>query len=319
MAYREIHDDVPLSRTLNLMSHLEERLYWRLLSQTDAWGRLSGEPRKIRLRAIPELVVTEEELDQALRRIHALKRIDVYLEAGVLVLQIVDFDERQHVARLKRAPSRFPARTASSTSPYDLPLSLPLLTDGPEACASTALLLPASEPEACDLPLSNSDKPARPARKRPAKSPIDREKTEREDRRESDLPTEGVVKPARESLSVAHAISESLDPGGRFELSEHDTPGRLDVLASDVEVRAAIGVPADDLFAIAGRLRGSDDGTPNVLSRLRRRGLPPAAFAAAMESLEERRLRQPPVGSEVRYVVGALNTMLREGTYGATA
>ncbi|HEX4517939.1 MAG TPA: hypothetical protein VH063_00020 [Gaiellaceae bacterium] len=295
MAYREIHDDVPLSRTLNQLSHFEERLYWRMLSQTDAWGRLSGELRKIRLRAIPELAVTDDDLDRALRRLVTVERVDVYIESGVTVSQIVDFDDRQHVAKLKRAPSRFPTRTTASTSPYDLPLSLPL---------------PETGPEACDLPLSNVE----PIHKHPAKSPIDREKTEREDRREIDLPTAVSREPAR-GLSVSETIRGSLEHCGRSVISDADIPARLTVPAfADLPASAIGGFDAHDPRSIAARLRDADDGTVNVLAKLRSR-LPPAAFLAAMESLEERRGKQPPLRSDVRYVVGALKTMLREGTY----
>jgi hypothetical protein len=70
-------------------------------------------------------------------------------------------------------------------------------------------------------------------------------------------------------------------------------------------------VPSEGVAAVLERVRDADEGTPRVLEALRRRGLPPAAFFAALEALEAAR----PVRSEAAYVVGALQTMLREERY----
>src|SRR5579864_3625974 len=142
MSYREIHDDLSISTTLGRVSDLAFRLYILMLSQTDQWGRLPGDHTKIRARCIPTRPVTDQQLHDAISELVAVERVDIYDEAGTRVCQLVNFDERQHVANLKRSPSRYPARTAASTSPYDLALSLPLSGHGPEAC---------------DLGLSNAD------------------------------------------------------------------------------------------------------------------------------------------------------------------
>jgi hypothetical protein len=66
--------------------------------------------------------------------------------------------------------------------------------------------------------------------------------------------------------------------------------------------------------AIARQLSGVDEGTPVVLAAAAR-GLPEAAIHNAFESLGARRRRQPPLESEVRYMVKALATIRNERTY----
>ena len=234
MAYRQIHDDVPVSATLSQLSHFAERLFWRLLSQTDTWGRLPGDRAKIRAIAIPRLDVTDQELESALEELVQAGRIHLYVVSGIECCQMLDFDENQMVSRLKRAPSKYP-----------------------------------------------------PA---PEKSLHDRRSAEtedREDRRESDLPTGVAREPAR-GLPVDQQIEGSL--------------------------AATTDAPVDDVVSIAQRLAGADEGTPKVLAKLKQRGCGEREFAMALESLEHRRQRndRPPLQSEVRYFVSTLTTMLRE-------
>lgn len=108
MGWRQIHDDVPVSASLNEVSHFAERLFWRLLSQTDSWGRLPGDREKIRAIAIPRLAVTDQELDSALEELVNARRISLYVVSEVWCCQVEDFDENQNIGRLRRAPSRYP-------------------------------------------------------------------------------------------------------------------------------------------------------------------------------------------------------------------
>jgi hypothetical protein len=307
MGYRCLHDDVPHSKTLGRLTSDGERLYWRMLAVTDTWGRLTGDLDKLRLVAIPSLAWDDERLHRVVAELVRGGAIDRYCTDDVWVIQVVNFDERQLVAKIKRAPSRFPARISSSLSPEDLNLSLPLL-DGQHV-----------ELEACDLGLSAGDLRASDSGKPLHDQRSTRETEDREDRRESVLPT-AEARNAANGLPVAQTISESLEPVGRFELSDHDVPRHLSAVVGEF-AESPSAVVVEDLASVAATLRGADDGTVNVLESLRRRGLPPAAFAAALESLRERRSAtgKPPVANEVRYVVGALKKMLSEGTYGQGA
>lgn len=292
MTYRCLHDDVPHSRTLGRLTDASERLYMRILAVTDPWGRVTGDLDKLRLVAIPSLPWDDDKLHRAILELERSGAIDRYSTDDVWVIQVVNFDERQLVTKMKRAPSRFPNRTPSSLSANDLTLSLPLLDT--------------VELGACDLGLSNTDLRASAEKSLQNPRSAERETEDREDRRESGLPTEVARTPAQ-GLSVAQTIEQSLETGTH----------RLLAVALDPDRSAELGDDPNSLASFSSQLRGADDGLVNVLADLRRKGLPPAAFAAALESVRERRTAagKPQLQSEVRYFVGALKTMLREGTY----
>ena len=108
MAWRQIHDDVPVSKTLNAVSDFAERLYWRLLSQTDQWGRLPGDTAKIRAKCVPMLNRADGDIDDALEELVRADRIELYFVDGVRYCALTDFDERQNTAKMKRKPSPYP-------------------------------------------------------------------------------------------------------------------------------------------------------------------------------------------------------------------
>lgn len=311
--WRQAHADAPSSRKLNRLSDSGERLFWRMLGQTDQWGRLTGEPEKIRIVCIPTLPWDDDKLHHAIADLERTGSIDRYSTDDVWVTQIVNFDKRQAFAKQRRQPSRFPDKRHDSLSPSDLAPSLPLLDERLEARAQApppAIV----EPETCDPGLSNGGLRLPKLRKSPASTGEHRQK--REDRRESVLPTAEVRTPTRESLPIAHAIKDSLEAAGAVMISDYDTPKPLaTAIVAMSEMRGALTSPADEMSSFVRKLSGADDGTANVLAKLRKQGLPPAAFLTALESLEERRGKEPPLQSEVRYVVGTLKAMLREGTY----
>jgi hypothetical protein len=110
VSWRAIHDTTPHSETLSRLSHLAERLFFRMLSQSDPWGRLPGSPAKIRARCLPTLDISNEELIDALVELVDVGRILIYPAAPneELACQLVDFDEHQPKALLgKRGSSRF--------------------------------------------------------------------------------------------------------------------------------------------------------------------------------------------------------------------
>lgn len=311
MAYRCLHDDVPHSRTLGRLTDPAERLYMRILAVTDPWGRVTGDLDKLRLVALPSLPWDDDKLHRAIAELEQAGAIARYLTDGVWVIQVVNFDERQLVAKIKRAASRFPNRTPSSLSANDLTLSLPLPDTGLGAC---------------DLGLSNTDLRAS-AKTRSEKSLQNprstREKTEdREDRRESGLPTDEAREPAR-SLSVSHSLEESLAQADRAHAAGLALVPTSDLAGDGLSVDGFARLPAGEVGPEPGtaewllaRLRDGDAGTLNVLASLRKK-LPAAAFMQAAESLGDRKVRpdKPQLQSDVRYVVNALKTMLREGTY----
>lgn len=109
MAHRSIQSSVPLSDSLAVLTDFAERLYWRMLSQSDAWGRLLGSPSKIHAACVQKLGVHEDDVVAALEELVQSGRLCFYEVDGRWYCQIVDFDENQPPELLrKRGRSRFP-------------------------------------------------------------------------------------------------------------------------------------------------------------------------------------------------------------------
>jgi DNA-binding MarR family transcriptional regulator len=75
----------------------------------------------------------------------------------------------------------------------------------------------------------------------------------------------------------------------------------------------------EDLQRIAEGLQGTNEGTVRTLASFRERGLPPAAFHRAVESLQAARRRGQRIANEAGYVVAALQGMLDERSYPRSA
>jgi hypothetical protein len=118
MAWRAIQDTVPASESLASVSHFAERLYWRIVSQADAWGRLPGTERKVGAVCVPLLGVREAKIGEALDELIAVGRIVVYCEQGIWTCEVTDWDRNQprdvRGRNGRRFQSRFPARTDAS-------------------------------------------------------------------------------------------------------------------------------------------------------------------------------------------------------------
>lgn len=244
-SFRLIQDDVPVSTSLNSLSHFGERLYWRLLSQTDQWGRLPGEKVKLRDLAIPRLAVSDNELAEALEELVRAGRIVLYCAGGTWVCQLLDFDRHQAFSAQRRRPSRYPDPPTDSHP------------------AGNGATKPLHRPEHLDR------------------------KTETAEQRS--LGSSYV--PLDVELPDSESESESKSPSNE-RLRFHKF----------------------DLVEMSRSLRGADDRTPYAIASVLR-GMPEAALAAAVEQLERRRQKPPRLDSEVRYLVGTLSTMRREGQY----
>lgn len=95
MPWRAIQDTLAESESLNSVSAGAERLYFRMLVQTDPFGRLPGSARKIRARCIPLLDVSDLEIEEWLCELEAVDRIVRYQVDERLYIQITNFDENQ--------------------------------------------------------------------------------------------------------------------------------------------------------------------------------------------------------------------------------
>ena len=93
--------------------------------------------------------------------------------------------------------------------------------------------------------------------------------------------------------------------------------GKGNAVANQETVRVDIPQRLDlksEVSEYAHQLRDATDSTWATLLAYRQQ-LPEAAFRTALESLNERRTRKPPLLSETRYFVAALKSMAREGQY----
>jgi hypothetical protein len=152
MAWRAILDTVAASETLAELSDFAERLYWRILSKSDPWGRIAGTPAKVRALCVPLLSVTNEQVAQALDELERVGRIERYTVDGVTVLQVTDFEENQP-RDVRRGPGRG-SKYPPPPSVKSLQIDMPHKTDSdsenessPSSVSSLRFSLPISREE----------------------------------------------------------------------------------------------------------------------------------------------------------------------------
>lgn len=108
MSWRQIHSSVATSESLSSISSDAERLFWRVLAQTDAWGRLDGRPAKVLARCCPMIPWTTSTVENLLVELEVAGRIVRYDTA----CQVLDFDQHQPYSSRRRGSSLFPEAPA---------------------------------------------------------------------------------------------------------------------------------------------------------------------------------------------------------------
>jgi len=197
VAWRAIQDTVGRSESLAELSHIAERIYWRLLAHSDPWGRVDARPRKLRALCWPMLPeISDEEVGYALLEIETVGRIVVFERRGDHVVQLVDFEANQPRDAIRRRPekSRF--------------------ADPPDSVRPTAGLVTALFGLGEQTSLLAGDSGQRPAHKRTvsgkAADTVRGEETERETEKEK-----------REKLTTLRASERELQDAHRSPASEH--------------------------------------------------------------------------------------------------
>lgn len=145
MAWRAIQDTVGTSESLASLSHLAERLWWRILALSDPWGRLDARPRKLRAACYPMLPqITDADAGRCLLELQDAGRIIVWEKDGQHIVQIVDFEKNQPREAFRKRPpeSRYPQPPASLKPVENLVEALYELDSGP---------IPESETEVPDM------------------------------------------------------------------------------------------------------------------------------------------------------------------------
>lgn len=110
MGWRAIQDTMPQSTSLDQLSDFAERLWVRMLSQTDPWGRLRGEPSKVRRACVPGLPVDDAKVAAALDELVQAGRLVLFSVGGRWYAELVDFDANQPKDVLGRTGKRFVSR-----------------------------------------------------------------------------------------------------------------------------------------------------------------------------------------------------------------
>lgn len=116
MTWRAIEGSVAISKSLAQLSDFSERVWWRILAQTDAWGRLPGDLDKLIALSMPLLAPKPAKVEDALVELEQAGRIVRYTAEGVAVIQVVDFDVHQREATRRRRASVFPDSPANGHS-----------------------------------------------------------------------------------------------------------------------------------------------------------------------------------------------------------
>lgn len=111
MAWRAIQDSVATSESLSACSDFAERVFWRLLAKTDAWGRLPSSPRKLRALCLPLVPrASENRIEKAVEELEAAGRLISYEADGYGVLEVVDFEHNQPGDVLGRSGNRYASK-----------------------------------------------------------------------------------------------------------------------------------------------------------------------------------------------------------------
>jgi hypothetical protein len=109
VTWRAIHDDVNISRSLTRLSDFAERLYWRMLAMSDDCGRGPGEVMTLTALCIPTLLKATADVQEALEELTRAGLIRLYLSKDAWAYEIVNFDQRQLVQKMKVRRSKYTA------------------------------------------------------------------------------------------------------------------------------------------------------------------------------------------------------------------
>lgn len=107
---RMISKVISISKKFNisLTDHFSRLLYLLLIPHSDDFGRLTGDPFKIKALILPMMEeVKWDEVDRTLGNLHRSGLINWYESNGEMYIQIINFDDHQQGLH-KRTRSKFP-------------------------------------------------------------------------------------------------------------------------------------------------------------------------------------------------------------------
>ncbi len=95
MSWRAIHDYATESHTLAGLTPEAERLFWRILARTDAWGRMRGEPEIVQGQCLPLIESKTIDVVRWMDELANAGLIRLYEPDDRLILQVENFDKHQ--------------------------------------------------------------------------------------------------------------------------------------------------------------------------------------------------------------------------------
>ncbi|CAH1205739.1 hypothetical protein PAECIP111893_02406 [Paenibacillus plantiphilus] len=120
---RMISKVISISKKFNILlnDHFSRLLYLLLIPHSDDFGRLTGDPFKIKALILPMMKEVEwEEVEKTLGNLHAAGLINWYESQGEMYIQIINFDDHQQGLH-KRTRSKFPEPPTVSRNFPEIP------------------------------------------------------------------------------------------------------------------------------------------------------------------------------------------------------
>lgn len=108
MPTRFIKESCRSSRNLDKLSDFEERLFWRLITTADDYGRFMADPELVRAACFPYRTLSVEKVSDALKGLQSHHLITLYTVEDRDYGQFVTFEKHQGKARSKK--SKYPAQ-----------------------------------------------------------------------------------------------------------------------------------------------------------------------------------------------------------------
>lgn len=106
MPNRFIRESCRSSKNLDRISDFEERLFWRLVTTADDYGRFQGDPELVRAACFPYRQLSVQKIDEALVQLQKYHLIDLYRVGDRQYGQFVTWEK--HQGKPRSTKSKYP-------------------------------------------------------------------------------------------------------------------------------------------------------------------------------------------------------------------
>lgn len=112
MPTRFIKESCRSSRNLDRLTDFEERLFWRLITTADDFGRFLATPELVRAACFPYRAMSIQKVTEALQGLQAQHLVSLYVVADREYGEFVTFEKHQGKARSRK--SKYPDKLDAS-------------------------------------------------------------------------------------------------------------------------------------------------------------------------------------------------------------